>query len=103
MEAFGMAAFVVFLFLLMGGSMLWHFSRSGDVLQKWADENGFRLIERHYHHFRRGPFFWTTSKGQTVYRVTVQDANGNTRSGWVRCGSWMWGLASNRAEVRWDD
>src|SRR5262249_35973173 len=52
--------------------------------------------------FFRGPFFWTSSKGQTVYRVTVE-VKGAVRTGWVRCGSWWLGLRSEQVEVRWDE
>jgi hypothetical protein len=90
-----MAAFAV-------ASIVWHFGRSRDVLQKWADDNGFQIIESRYAHWK-GPFMWTSSKGQSVYRVTVRDRNGYTRSGWVRCGSWWLGLWSDSAQVRWDD
>lgn len=90
---------VAFVFL----SMWWHFSRSASLLQKWADENGYRLLNKEYRTFLRGPFFWTSSKGQTVYRVTVEDKAGHIRSGWVRCGGWWLGLLTDQTEVRWDE
>jgi hypothetical protein len=49
------------------------------------------------------PHFWTTSRDQVVYHVTVLDQLGRERKGWVRCGSWWFGLFSNKAEVRWDE
>lgn len=94
--------YIVFGVLIAGG-MVWHYSRSRNILQNWADQNGFRLMEEKYVHFCKGPFFWTSTKGQTVYRVVVQDAAGYTRSGWVRCGSWMWGIWSDQVQVKWDD
>jgi hypothetical protein len=81
----------------------WQFRRSDTLLERWAERNGYTLIEREYRWFARGPFFWTSSKGQTVYRVTVEDKAGRRRSGWVRCGGWFFGLLSDTAEVRWDD
>ena len=51
----------------------------------------------------RGPFSWTTSRSQTVYRVFIEDRFGRIRSGWVRCGSWFFGLSSEQIEVRWDE
>src|SRR5262249_36093276 len=51
----------------------------------------------------KGPFFWTSTKAQTVYYVFVEDSDGNKRSGWVRCGSCWFGLLSDNVEVRWDD
>ena len=90
------AAFAIFM-------IAWHFSRSRSLLEHWADENGYRIVESSYRNFVRGPFFWTTSKGQTVYRVTIEDRGGRVRSGWVRCGGWWLGLLSDRVQVRWDD
>lgn len=82
--------------------MSWHFSRSHSVLEQWADENGYEILHSEYRHFFRGPFFWTSSKGQTVYYVSVRVNSGELRSGWVRCGGWFLGLLSNKAEVRWE-
>jgi hypothetical protein len=33
--------------------------------------------------FVRGPFFWTTGKGQEVFYVTVRDEAGDTSRGFV--------------------
>jgi len=88
---------------LVVASLAWHFSRSRSVLEQWADENGFEIINSEYRNFSRGPFFWTTSKGQTVYFVTIRDSGGHVRSGWVRCGGWFLGLMTDKAEVRWED
>jgi hypothetical protein len=95
-------AFVAFaLFFVV--SIAWHFSRSRTLLERWSDENGYRILAAQQRFLSRGPFFWTTSKGQTVYRVKVEDRAGRVREGWVRCGSWLFGLLSNKAEARWDD
>jgi hypothetical protein len=80
----------------------WHFHRSRTVLERWAERNGYRLREAEYRHVFRGPFFWSSSKGQTVYRVTVEGKD-RVRTGWVRCGGWFLGLLSDHAEVRWDE
>ncbi len=84
-------------------SMLWHFSRSSSILQQWADRNGYRIIDQQYRTFFKGPFFWTSTKGQVVYYVKGEDAKGRRRSGWVRCGGWFLGLLSNHVDVRWED
>ena len=84
-------------------SFAWTQSRSRSVIELWAEANQFQIISSEERYFSRGPFFWTTSKGQTVYYITVRDAAGHLRSGWIRCGSWWGGLFSDQAEVRWDD
>jgi hypothetical protein len=97
----GLAA-LVFMLFLAAVSIAWHFRKSRRVLERWAEQNGYRIVDAEYRHFFKGPFFWTSSKGQTVYRVTVE-MKGGVRSGWVRCGSWWFGLMSDKAEVRWDE
>jgi hypothetical protein len=95
--AFAAVAVVVIL------AIVWHFGRSNSLLHRWAAQSGLRIIRQEYRNFFKGPFFWTSTKGQTVYYVVVEDSAGNTRSGWVRCGSWWFGLLSDNVEVRWDD
>ena len=91
------------LLLLAVAGLAWHFSRSRSLLEQWAMENGYELLHTEHRNLFRGPFFWTSSKGQTVYYVKVRDRNGATRSGWVRCGGWWLGLLSDKTEVRWED
>jgi hypothetical protein len=83
--------------------VLWHYSRSRQVLENWASENDFTIVSSEYRNFLKGPFFWTSSRGQTVYYVTVRTPDGQTRNGWVRCGGWFFGLLTDKAEVRWDE
>lgn len=99
LQILGVLGFVAFAVL----TMTWHFSRSRTVLEQWADQSGYEILHSEYRNFARGPYFWTTSRGQTVYHVRVRDSAGNVRSGWVRCGSWFLGLMTDQAEVRWDD
>jgi len=80
----------------------WHHSRARSILDDWARENGFQILSQESCLFFRGPFFWTTAKGQEVYRVVVRDDTGRTRSGYVRCGSRWVGMLSDQIEVRWD-
>jgi hypothetical protein len=79
-----------------------HISRSQKLLKRWAEENGVEFIDAEYRMFRKGPFVWS-SRGQTVYRVEVRDAQGVERKGWVRCGTWWAGVFSDKVEARWDE
>jgi hypothetical protein len=92
----------VIMLLLVAMTLVWHSRRSRRLLERWAERNGYRIIDADYRNFFRGPFFWTTAKGQTVYRVTVE-VKGSVRRGWLRCGSRRLGLISDQAEVRWDE
>jgi hypothetical protein len=98
-----LAILVPAMIVLVAGYLAWSFSRSRSLLEQWAADNGFEILEREYRTFRRGPFFWTSSKNQAVYHVKVRDREGNVRSGWVRCGGWFLGLLSDQTEVRWED
>lgn len=79
------------------------FAKSRRMIEDWADREGYRIISAKYRWLRRGPFFWGTSKQQTVYRIRVVDSKGVTRSGWARCGSFWRGVAKHKVDVRWDD
>ena len=83
-------------------SLRWFYSRSAQILDHWATDNRFVIVSRERRVFRRGPYAWTTGKGQDVYRITVEDMDGRTRSGYVRCGSLWSGLLSDKVVVTWD-
>ena len=72
------------------------------MLEQWARQGGYELLNSEYRWFSKGPFFWSTGKGQAVYCVRVKDAHGAVRSGYVRCGSWLAGLSSDDVAVEWD-
>jgi hypothetical protein len=84
-------------------AVIWDHRRSQYLLRQWAERNDYRLVNVERRNFFRGPFFWNTSKGQVVYRVTVEDPVGNERSGYLRLGSWVWGLFSDEVTERWDE
>lgn len=74
------------------------------IVQNWANENAFELLEARYCYFFLGPFFLRTTKSQNVYRILIRDRkSGEIRSGWARVGNWFWGvLGSNEIKVIWD-
>src|SRR6266513_2674398 len=83
-------------------SFVHHFGRATFLLRRWAAQNGYRIVHRERRDFLRGPFTWTSGRGQTVYSVVVEDGTGSTHQGWVRCGSYWRGLWSDKVEVRWE-
>lgn len=87
---------------LLVGHIWWHFRRSRALLRQWAARQGIRLIRCEYRWLARGPFSWTTSKGQAVYRIMAELPDGQTNRGWARVGGWLIGLLSSRVDVRWD-
>ena len=99
------ALYVLGFAALMGlavAMMAWHFRRSRSIAEEWAQANGFELLEAERRLAFRGPFWWRTSKGQEVFRITVRDARGNVRSGYLRVGGWFLGLLSDQGDVEWD-
>ena len=76
-------------------------TRSEQILSKWANENGYQILDLQPKVINRGPFF-LSSKMQTIHRITVQDAEGTQLSGWVRCGNFLQGVFSDKVEVKWD-
>jgi len=83
--------------------MVWHFRRSRNIAQQWAQDNGFELLSAERRFAFRGPFWWRTSKGQEVFRITVRDTGGRVRSGYLRVGGWVVGLLSDQADIKWDE
>jgi hypothetical protein len=102
-----MQSYCMYFYILVGalgvGALLWNVARSQAMLSRWAAENDYQILDSNYRLFCRGPFFWNSSKSQSVFRVTILDRQGHTHTGWVRCGSWVLGLWSEQTEVRWDD
>ncbi|QOV88308.1 hypothetical protein [Humisphaera borealis] len=101
------AWFVLPVFLLVAavaiGTFFWQFGRSRRMLEDWAKANALQLVEARFRWFFRGPFFWTSSKGQTVYRICVRTFEGHTHAGWARCGGWFLGLLTDKVSVIWDN
>jgi len=85
----------------LGWTIYIYVSRSQYLLAKWAEDNGYQLLNAEFRPFIKGPFFWS-SKGQTVYRVTICDEQGNHQSGWVRCGHPLLGLFADQIEAKLD-
>jgi hypothetical protein len=79
----GIMLFVVVFAGLMGGLTIAQIKRSQQLVQKWATENGYQLVQ--------------------VYQIVVQDEQGYERDGWLRLGGYSSGLLSDQVEVRWDE
>jgi hypothetical protein len=62
------------------------------VLERWASRDGYRILAAERRTFFRGPFFWSSSVFQAVYRVTVVGGRGTPWKVWVRCGEPHFGL-----------
>jgi len=105
-----MPAEPILILLILGGfaglillSISWRMRRSVELIEQWAVDNGFELVDARPRNFLRGPFFLRSTEGQSVYYLTIRDRSGITRSGWARCGGWWLGLISDSVKVRWDE
>jgi hypothetical protein len=89
--------------VFIGWSWTFHV-RAKSIVQKWAAEHGY-VVLRFESPFHTGAFsWWTTSRGQIVYCVTIRDGVDRERKAWVRCGSYTGSvLFSDVIEVRWQD
>jgi hypothetical protein len=66
------------------------------------DHGGYAVVGMEQRLFRLGPLFWTTTRGQIVYRLIVRDEGGRQRTGWARWGR-TWLTKPDTLELRWDD
>jgi hypothetical protein len=78
------------------------FSGPPFLVQRWAKDNGFRILRCDPRYYWKGPFTWTVSIGRRhVYYVSVHDSEGRERFAWLRCTDG--GLFSgDKTEVIWE-
>jgi hypothetical protein len=88
--------------IVMGNYVNFRWNTGPSALERWAKENGFRIVRRERRTYFRGPFFWGSSNCQIVYRVEVHGPDAVAKAGWVRIGGYWWPSA-DRIEVRWDE
>lgn len=96
------AILIVVVVAAAGLGIVWHVSRSRSLLENWAASNGYQILAYERRHFRRGPYFFRSSKGHEVFYVSLRDESGRRRNAYVRCGGWMVGLLSDSVDVEWD-
>jgi len=83
--------------------MVWHWKRSRKLVENWAKENAYAVVEIERRFLRAGPFSWRRSRGHEVFHVVVRDARGQRRTAFVRTGGWFLGQCSDQVTVEWDD
>ena len=93
----------ILIIILVILTTFWRRNRARTMLEDWVRENGYELLSQEECWFFRGPFFWGTSKGQIVYKVSLRGPDGMVRNGYARCGGYWLGLWTQAVEVRWDD
>lgn len=83
----------------------WYLARTKSMLTAWAASCGFTILEAKRNYIPPWRMWLTTSKSQVVMHVKVyDDATHRIRSGWLRLGSYWWGVFdADAVEVQWDD
>jgi hypothetical protein len=96
---------IVIALVLIPPYMYWYFARTKSMLATWAAANGFTVLESSRTPFPPLRLLLTTSKQQTLMRIKIYDLSTHRiRSGWLRLGTYWWGLLNDDAiEVNWDD
>jgi hypothetical protein len=100
--------FLAILLILTGwvgvGVTAWSlFSRSARLLDQWAQAHRYEILVRQFCWAFKGPFTWNCFNGQTVYRVVVEDRDGEMRAGYVKLGSPWWGVWGDGVAEAWDE
>ena len=78
------------------------FSGPPFLVQRWANDNGFRIVRAEYRRFFKGPFTWKLlGRFEWVYYVRIRELDGRERSAWLRCTD-ISVLADAKTEVVWE-
>lgn len=89
--------------VLIVANLFWSASRSRKLIHRWAVANRYEILQSERRYILTGKFFWTSTRGQTVFHVTVREPGGRERNGLVRCGGFITGLFGDDVEVRWEE
>jgi hypothetical protein len=80
----------------------WQYNRADAILNNWATQNNFRVLEKQKANFGTGPEAVRAGNKQVMYRITVEDQNGQKRSGVAKIGNETTGTLSDEISVDWD-
>lgn len=93
---------IVLVLAIVGFVLALMFLRARQILDTWAEENGYEILSSNLRFLSRGPYSWTLLGKQWVFHVVVRDYEGTIRTGFVKCGGFFWGVWVNKAEAKWD-
>jgi lipopolysaccharide export LptBFGC system permease protein LptF len=82
----------------------WQYNKADSLLENWARDNNYTVVEKtDANPPGTGPKDRWAANKQIMYRVTVKDPDGKTKTGIVKLGSEGSGTLSNKVTVEWDD
>jgi hypothetical protein len=76
--------------------------RGRAAIQVALEQAGYEVVKMERRIVRQGPFLWTTSNSQIVYRVLVSERSGRQRTAWARWGR-TWLPEPDKLDLKWDD
>ena len=82
---------------------IWKTTRYNQIAQNWAKKEKLEILTSEHKYWNRGPFFKTTSKGQSILYVETSDKKGNIRKGHLLCGGFWGGVLQNKATIKWKE
>jgi hypothetical protein len=78
--------------------------RSQSCIAEWASQYNYQVQGAERRKGTTGPWgLWGTARGTRFLEVTVVDAGGTTRRGWVRIGAGLAGIGTGKLDVRWNE
>ena len=82
--------------------MTHHKKRGLRKIEKWAQNEGLEILSSEYRWVKRGPDFISSINHQRIFYVTVKDESGNIRRCWIKVGGFLFGILSDKMDVRWE-
>lgn len=80
----------------------WQFRTADARLERWAQENGYRVIDKQSANpAGTGPIYGRSRNTQVVYRVIVEDARSEHRRALIKIGSPSQGVLAADFSVEW--
>lgn len=96
-------ALIVLALALLVGAGLYPIRRGRHLVEVWAQEHGYAVVEVDHRWIATGPFFFRKAKHQNIYHVALRDRAGRPVTGYARTGGWFLGTAlSSTVTVRLD-
>ena|SRR5438094_1178848 len=96
---------VSILLLFIIANLLWgirRWRRSSVEVRSALERAGYDVVHMERRIFREGPFSWTTTRSQCVFRFIVHESTGRERTGWARWGR-KWLPDPDQLELKWDE
>ena len=102
--------FALFLVIIFGGILIfafwmirWQYSKADRMLENWAAQNNYKLLEKENANFGDGPLGRRGAKTYVKYRIRVEDITGKIRTGIAFLGDENVGVLSDKVRVEWDN